>query len=183
MTKMQIWSKETPRRPLRKKPKKKAGLLEASRQLLLHPYLFLSLVLFLPFCFLLSSSLFSFLTTTYTYLPFLFSLSSFDYGTILVLVLADPALARPGHLPPLDLNPIYLSTAETLRIFAWLAHSNFLADAWTPRRPFWALSLIDPGNLRGFRKCFLRTPLSARKRVYFRDFLEFDRADKKKRIN
>lgn len=92
-------------------------------------HLFLSLVLFLPFCFLLSSSLFSFLTTTYTYLPFLFSLSSFDYGTILVLVLADPALARPGHLPPLDLNPIYLSTAETLRIFAWLAHSNFLADA------------------------------------------------------
>lgn len=36
MTKMQIWSKETPRRLLRKKPKKKAGLLEAPRQLPLH---------------------------------------------------------------------------------------------------------------------------------------------------
>lgn len=46
-----------------------------------------------------------------------------------LLVLADLALARPRHLPPLDLNPIYLSTVETLRIFAWLAHSNFLADA------------------------------------------------------
>lgn len=33
MTKMQIWSEETPRRPLRKKPKKKAGLFEAPRQL------------------------------------------------------------------------------------------------------------------------------------------------------
>lgn len=42
MTKMQIWSKETPRL-LRKKPKKKAGLLEAPRQLPLHTPCFFSI--------------------------------------------------------------------------------------------------------------------------------------------
>lgn len=59
MTKMQIWSKETPRRPLRKKPKKKVGLFEAPRHLPLRPRLFFS---------------FSWTRTHRLCLPFLFSL-------------------------------------------------------------------------------------------------------------
>lgn len=129
MTKMQIWSKETPRRSLRKKSKKKASLLEAPRQLPLHSHLFPSFSQ----------------TRTHRLAFLLYSLSRLRHSPFLIL--ADPTLVCPGHLPPLDLNPIYLSTAETLRIFAWLAHSNFLADAWTPRRSFWALVLSKLRNL------------------------------------
>lgn len=49
MTKMQIWSKETPRRHLRKKLKKKVGLFEALHQLPLHPRLFFSFSWYTPF--------------------------------------------------------------------------------------------------------------------------------------
>lgn len=89
MTKMQIWSKETPRRLLRKKPKKKAGLLEAPRQLPLHTPLLLFYLSFsrervhtsrCPFLFslLLSRLSFSRSRRSYVSLPEAFTATWFE---------------------------------------------------------------------------------------------------------
>lgn len=151
MTKMQIWSKETPRRPFRKKPKKKVGLFEAPRQLPLHPRLFFSfsrsrthrLVFFFYFLFL----------SHLRHYPF--------------LVLTDPTLAcQPGAFTATWFEP-------DLPLHCWDPPDICLACSLKfPCRcvnvivPFLSTSLIELRNLRISHKRFLSAN-SDRKQIFF----------------
>jgi len=156
MTKMQIWSKETPRRLLRKKPKKKVSLFEAPRQFLLHPRLFFSFSRTHRPAFLF-------------YFLFLSHLRLYPF-----LVLTDPALAcLPEAFTAIWFEP-------DLPLHCWdppdicLACSNFLADAWTSWCPFWALVLSNSAKSSCFSQTFPVYQFWLKTNFLLRFFFEID---------
>lgn len=155
MTKMQIWSKKTPRRPLRKKPKKKVGLFEAPRQLSLHPRLFFS---------------FSWTRTHHPDLPFLFPFSLSHPCRYPFLVLTYPTLAcLPGAFtatwfePDLPLqcwDPPDICLACSLKFPCRCVNVMVL---------FLSTGLIELRNRHISHKRFLSAN-SDRKQIFFYDF-------------
>lgn len=151
MTKMQIWSKETPRRPLRKKPKKKVGLFEAACQLPLHPRLFFSF----------SRSRRTHCLVFFFYFLFLSHLRRYPF-----LVFTDPTLAcLPGAFtatwfePDLPLhcwNPPDICLACSLK---------FPCRCVNVMVPFLSTGLIELRNLRISHKRFLSAN-SDRKQIF-----------------